>query len=368
MLIPLILVRRFWMNFDWFANYNFNSVTDIDKCVEGKDGFDKVSDMYSRTKLLSICLHKEDIKNYAKSGERINNPKGHKFIIHRNKYNKLIEREIERLKSTGLYLPSADISKLPLYSFFLQFTFTLATPYLSKDDEEFYICDNPVMKDKVFKIPMVSGSTWKGNLRWTTRQLMNLNPGDPDEPEIVRLFGNEKRQDEYFRRGRLNFYSTFFNQISLEVINPHDRKTKAGTQPIYIESVPEDAQGTFSLLYLPFDLMGRPSEQAKKEVSEDLDFVYKALKDMMLTYGFSAKKSCGFGIVKNEITDLIINDEKVKPEQKKQNKQKGKGVSLDEFKEIYKQQSLREPETHKITFDNLSALVNEIIRKILISN
>ena len=287
------------MNFDWFEKFDvIQRKTDIDKCVDGNDGFDKVSNIYSRTKLLATCLNKNDsIKNYAKSGDKISEPKGYKLLIHKKKYNKLIETEIERLKSTGLYLPSVDISKLPPFSFFLQFTFTLATPYLSKDDEEFYICDNPVRKDKVFKVPMVSGSTWKGNMRWTA----GLLGGTDYKEEIKNLFGNDRKEDKDFRRGRLNFYPTFFDQISLEVINPHDRKTKAGTLPIYIESVPEDAKGTFSLLYVPFDLMGRPEDVVRTEVAEDMTLVCNSLRKMMLTYGFSAKKSSEFGVVEKDI-------------------------------------------------------------------
>ena len=118
--------------------------------------------------------------------------------------------------------------------------------------------------------------------------------------EIRDLFGNEKDEGKDFRR-RLNFYPTFFDQISLEVINPHDRKTKAGTQPIYIESVPEGASGTFSLLYVPFDLMGKRQDEVKAEVKKDMEIVSDSLEKMMRTYGFSAKKGSGFGVVKEEI-------------------------------------------------------------------
>lgn len=223
-----------------------------------------------------------------------------------------------------------DINDFPPFSFFLQFTFELAKPYLSKDDEEFYICENPIRKDKVFKVPMVSGSSWKGNMRWTAGKLIELKVSDPEEKllrriQLSKLFGHENEAEKrYFdslmsddkrtafeaemkswstnglRSGRLNFYPTFFDQIGLEVINPHDRKTKAGTQPIYIESVPTGATGMFSLLYVPFDLMGKPQNQIRDEVITDLDMVCKALRAMMLTYGFSAKKGSGFGIVRED--------------------------------------------------------------------
>ncbi|OQY98069.1 MAG: hypothetical protein B6D35_13205, partial [Candidatus Brocadia sp. UTAMX2] len=245
------------MNFDWYAH---------PWPPEEKKGFD----CYAQIKLLEKDIDKENAKET------------HKQIVYGKRkvgknekpidpiYPKLIEEMLVLLGGLLLRKPTLDISDLPHFTFFLQFSFTLAEPYLSKDDEAFYICENPIRKDKVFKVPMVSGSTWKGNMRWTARQTENLNPDKPDNDVIKRLFGNEKDEEKNFHRGRLNFYPAFFDQISLEVINPHDRKTKAGTLPIYIESVPEGATGTFSLLYVPFDLMGKPLEQIKEQVSEDI--------------------------------------------------------------------------------------------------
>ncbi|RJO61285.1 hypothetical protein C4544_03275 [candidate division WS5 bacterium] len=219
----------------------------------------------------------------------------------------VIDKGISFLDNLSISKPTIDLTSLPPLSFFLKFTFKLAKPYLSKDDEQFYPCENPIRKDKVFKVPMVAASTWKGNMRWTARQKQGLNsnkPTVPDTPEIVRLFGNEKGEEDEktFRRGRLNFYPTFFDKISLEVINPHDRRTKAGTLPIYIESVPEGASGTFSLLYVPFDLMGRQGSVVKDQVEKDMIIVSDSLEKMMLTYGFSAKKGNGFGVVEKNIS------------------------------------------------------------------
>ena len=42
------------------------------------------------------------------------------------------------------------------------------------------------------------------------------------------------------RRGRLAFFATYFDRMGLEIINPHKRDTGVGTNPIYIESVPDD--------------------------------------------------------------------------------------------------------------------------------
>jgi len=82
------------------------------------------------------------------------------------------DRPLQQLKNWGLEAfyqakwehPTIDIFALPQFSWFLQFTFTLAKPYISKDDNPFYIIDNPIVRDKVFRLPMVRSTSWKGNL------------------------------------------------------------------------------------------------------------------------------------------------------------------------------------------------------------
>ncbi len=211
-------------------------------------------------------------------------------------------------KFASIIIPAIDpnyLSPLPKYSFAIQFKFTLAKSYISKDDKEFYILDNPVKKDWVFKVPMVSGSTWKGHLRWTMRKNEGRLDNDDNE-QIVRLFGHQREKEgveeqKKQRRGRLIFFPSFFDKIDVEVINPHNRETKAGTLPIHIEVVPEKAIATFTLLYVPFDLIGKPENKVRDEVAQDLDLIAKAIKEMMLTYGFSAKKTSGFGVVNDNI-------------------------------------------------------------------
>jgi len=193
--------------------------------------------------------------------------------------------------------PTVDLTILPPGSWFLQFTFTLAKPYISKDDNPFYIIDNPIVRDKAFHSPMVRPTSWKGNLYSALWQSGRYKASD--EP-MQRLFG-EIRSEESGQAGRLFFYPTFFTQTSLEIINPHDRARKVGKNPILFECVPAGATGTFSLLYVPFDLIGQPEAEIHKQSAEDLERVAEAVKEMMLTYGFSAKRTSGYGVAKDEI-------------------------------------------------------------------
>jgi CRISPR-associated protein Cmr2 len=105
--------------------------------------------------------------------------------------------------------------------------------------------------------------------------------------------------------GHLMFYPTFFDLIDVEVINPHSRKTRAGTHPIYLECVPDGANGAFSLLYVPLDLIGWDAGEIRRQAAEDLRRVAQAVSAMLLIYGFSAKRSSGYGTAENKITGLV---------------------------------------------------------------
>jgi len=249
--------------------------------------------------------------------------------------------------------PLPDLSSFTPGSWAVRVTFTLRKPYLSKDDTDFYILDNPVKKEWVFKVPYVAPSQWKGALRAAmVRQLVewwgSLNDGDRDPEEfarrrfrLFRLFGDEKGEEpgavkglaayldesggpeaaEHFRRmvrasfnipedkpipnfrGRLHFYPTFFDRIGLEVINPHPRDTGAGKQPIYFECVPAGTPGVFTLLYVPLD--AGPKDEAT--IKADLAAVARGIRAMLTEYGFGAKTSSGYGVADVNEKTITIN-------------------------------------------------------------
>ncbi len=302
-----------------------------------------------------------DEKAFATAGREKSNNFGllkfvHQFNNDEPEYWQFIKNQFdEYVIPFNLLKPDFDISNLLPSSFFIQFKFKLAKPFISRDDEPFYIIENPVKKDKVFKVPMMSPSGWKGNLRWTAgRNFIDTLTNIIDDIfaerlRLIRIFGHETEAVyEYFNecifqrlfnrkprtkkekkdfeneivkpwqqylekeippikdvaglQGRLHFYPTFFDKIDLEVINPHDRKTRAGKNPIYFEVVPDTATGNFSLLWFPFDLA--ENNTARKEaLKEDWNVLKEALKNMFFTYGFSAKKTSGFGVIENSIYD-----------------------------------------------------------------
>jgi len=199
----------------------------------------------------------------------------------------------------GLATPAltvADLANLPEYSFFLYLPFTLAAPYLSKDDEPFYIHENPVRKESVFHIPMVSATGWKGALRAALRYTLGVD--DADE-RLLRLCGNPKGEQSEFRRGRLTFFPTFFDQLSVDVINPHHRHTGSGSQPIALEQVPAKAKGTLALLYTPLpEAVLKKTERrysSHQLAYVDAALMLQAVYFMLRESGFGAKTTAGMG-------------------------------------------------------------------------
>ena len=229
--------------------------------------------------------------------------------------------------------PSELLRHLPFGSWLLRFTFQLKKPYISQDDAPFYIIDNPVRKDKVYKIPMVSSAQWKGTLQSVMARgiLSSKNQAEFMERRLmlIRLFGNDKdtvadffedqREDQrdvwekefrkqlnkfygvkkitdLHRRGRLRFFPSFFDDIGLEIINPHDREKKTGINPIYFECVPGGGVAQFKFLYAPLDIMAKPRTEIIKEVVADWKLLKEGIKDVFTLYGFGGKISSGFGV------------------------------------------------------------------------
>ncbi|PKP54670.1 MAG: hypothetical protein CVT90_00110 [Candidatus Altiarchaeales archaeon HGW-Altiarchaeales-3] len=280
------------MSYDFYADF-----WDDRRCGANFRGIDegyKSGKVYSKIKLAALHLNTLNNKNWAKKNK-------YTPYIKSDYISNVIVPENERMERLNIKEPNLSISALLQYSAFIKINFKLKKPYISRDDEEFYIIDNPVSKEKVFKVPYVRASSWKGNLRWVMGDVMKV-----DTDITKRICGNDRNEseDKELKRGRLQFYPTFFNKIGLDVINPHDRKTKTGKNPILYEVVPDGASGTFSLLYVPFDLIGNEKE-LKKQVHEDLEVISDAVEKLLTVYGFSAKKTSGYGIA--ELKDKFFD-------------------------------------------------------------
>lgn len=269
-----------------------------------------------------------------------------------NKYNHYLEGISPKLKDNRKSLKSLikdKEDKLVIISF------RLKKPLLTTGEENLYIHENPICKEKVFKIPMIRASSIKGKMRWVaskhflenTDKLSDLKDIFEERAKLVRLFGGEKdnmaqwlnkhisetdfveiedpneigdkfkkylEKNGYYRdnienrQGRLHFYPIFFDDIALEVITPIDRDTGTATQPIHIEKFPIGTRGEIRLLYYPFDILGN-EEKIEKQKEEDSEIISEALYDMLTNYGIGAKTSDGYGVAER---DSIPNKEEIK--------------------------------------------------------
>jgi CRISPR-associated protein Cmr2 len=323
----------------------------------------------------------------------------------------------------------------PQGSWVVSFKFKLRKPYISRDDSDFYIIDNPLRKEWVFKMPYIAASQWKGALRAAmVKQLVEKADSILDEEfakrrfRLALMFGNEKGEWEFdglsgyldnakllninwnellgndrgkfieflehyfcldwirsatfdrpddrrtikfsyekhslsltldidkskailtidnrntrefivkvekekigifipyaaslYRKkiraffdsenielpshaGWLCFYPTYFTRIGLDVINPHDRETGAGAQPIYFECVPSGAEGGFVLLYVPLYCTGEDRDTIKNAIL-DLQLVAYGISALMTQFGFGAKTSGGFGLAEDFVTGGFV--------------------------------------------------------------
>lgn len=329
---------------------------------------------------------------YCKYNNRLEKNKGLK-ILKKNKGLKILniiknnmpKIDISKIQEiSGIYSESQlnnlqdYVKKLPKYSFAIWFTFKLEAPYFSKDDDDFYIIQNPILKETNFKAPMVRGSGWKGALASAFRELFKEDFENNKEKieSFLRIFGagsesikaiesyvfdkskdlnkakekllnfilfdlglkvdrtlineikaknnkeglieilkdklsakiNDSKLPFEFQthKGRAIFYPTYFDKLSIEIINPHDRIKRAGTVPIHFEVAPKGTYGIFQLIYIPFDAILKEETELKEESEKDLDNLCKAI-EILSKQGIGAKTKYGWGRFTIENKKVCLN-------------------------------------------------------------
>ncbi len=192
-----------------------------------------------------------------------------------------------------LLLPSPEkLSGLPDGSLLLRVDVELLTPFFSKDDTAFYPTDNVLRRDKVFEIPFLSAAGVKGLLRWAHRM---ASDSITDDTAAEVLFGKARDGDnEASRQGLLYFWPLIWasGNIGLDVINPLNRDTGAGTIPIKYEVVLPKAKGSLYFLLMP----AREKDGIDNAALQDT--LLRDLGWLLENGGLSAKKTADWGRVK----------------------------------------------------------------------
>ncbi|HHW20514.1 MAG TPA: hypothetical protein GXX27_05205 [Thermodesulfovibrio thiophilus] len=225
-----------------------------------------------------------------------------------------VKKDADNQVINQFYPQKQDLESLPPNSTLIKISFTLKKPYTSKDEGEFNVIDNrifenPIVRDKFTGLPMVKPTTWKGHLRFAVERV-KWEKEEEKKTIIKRLFGSEPEEKDNLLKGRLYFFPTFFNEdAEKDVITPLKRDTRTpASGPIPYEVMKPGKKGDFHLLYFPYP---RGDEFKEEEIKKDLTFLAKALKLMFYTYGFSAKKTSGFGVIGESIVcKLYIKTDK----------------------------------------------------------
>lgn len=344
------------MRHDWYAAFVVATREDVDALVRAQGRYAEITDVGARAALLSTALGVEgkwadargrpvDPKAYAQVGER-GRAAGLRAIIHQGQApDGASGRSLQLLRDLGIQA-ELQISTLPAGTFQLRVPIALATPWLSRDDFGLYVIENPVRKDPVFGVPTISPAGWKGMLRWAATKVCLEPLADRasdfvrERVALTRLFGSEKgggeeevrgfakyldglcpaaaapyraalgsasaaggntEEEEALAslRGRLHFLPTFFDRLGMEVLNPHDRSRGVGTVPIYMECVPAGATGAFEVIYVPWPGGAGDVQGPIQEAISNMQRVVHALQALCLDFGISAKRSSGYGLVRD---------------------------------------------------------------------
>jgi len=190
----------------------------------------------------------------------------------------------------SLFTPNpSHMELLPQGSCLLAFDLVLDTPFYSRDDLAFYPIENPLKRDWVFQAPYLNASGVKGLLRWAFRMCWGDNAPDAE----TYLFGQrkEEKDDDNSRQGALFCYPLFWSgKVGFEVINPHDRNTGTGKDPVKYEVVMPGSQATLYCMLISRSANPRDTEKALTKLKPALEF-------LLTDSGISAKRSAGWGTV-----------------------------------------------------------------------
>ncbi len=207
----------------------------------------------------------------------------------------------------------------PRYSARLLLEFKLTSPLLTRDDEPFYLIDNPVRKDHIFGSPYLSAAGLKGLAADAYQRAFPMsydlaeneaNRTDhyrQQDASARRLFGLADDGAEYapgcqkHQAGRLHFSPAWFQKIQFLVINKRNPETGTGEKPIQMEAIAPDQSTILEVVY--FNPLGTV-ESSEAIVRQDLARWLAAVAHWWPALGLGAKRLAGYGQIQIEKVTL----------------------------------------------------------------
>lgn len=198
----------------------------------------------------------------------------------------------------------SDLCRLPDGSCLIKLEVTLQSPFFSRDDRPFYPTDNVLKRHHVFLTPYLAASGLKGLLRWA----WSMSGGSEEDAAL--LFGEAAdAPGEDSRQGLLRVWPVYWKgRVGLEVINPQDRVSGAGTKPVKYEVVQPGSSGSVCLLLV------NEGNAAPRLLRPLMDAIWHLVDHG----GLSAKNSAGWGQVKCNGGSLAIRGMKKRTGQETQ--------------------------------------------------
>lgn len=276
---------------DMAIGTNDNTIDDV---VHGRKNYAHLKNAPLKTKVQVLATGlgvNKDFEGLLKNGRP---PKKFNGITEIGGYPAVVRK----LSKCGLpaewesfFLPNSDdLNKLPLQSLLLKFDLRLQTPFYSKDDMAHYVIENPLRREWVFQAPYLSAAGVKGLFRWAWRMRWGDEKKNSEERD---LFGPRQgdMDDDNAMQGCLYTYPLFWKgDIGLEVINPHDRVTGTGKNPIKYEVVSIGGRASLFLMFV------NRTEELEK-LARYFDLLREPITILLEHSGLSAKRSAGWGDV-----------------------------------------------------------------------
>jgi CRISPR-associated protein Cmr2 len=206
------------MSLELYDSFHAESATQIDAVLgnEQIDAFTKIDLLAAALASnveVGIGSERVKLKDIARKRHR-------ELVLGRDKgespLNKAIGAAYADLHRLGLDPSPVDaLLHLPFGAVAVDVPFRLARPFMSRDDDAFHIIDNPVRKDKVFRVPFVAATSWKGSLRAAALYMLVgemqgkgqgvadldawlVETAWPARDRCVRLFGDETEGDAWY--------------------------------------------------------------------------------------------------------------------------------------------------------------------------
>ncbi len=255
-----------------------------------------------QSQLLATLMGYNNLENIAKNGRPESKKKNECKITG---YPGVVQGEISKDSDTWkeqIFTPKPeDLTYLPEGSCLIKVSLRLQSPFFSRDDRPFYPTENVLKRQWAFHVPYLAAAGIKGLLSWAYR--MNIQNAQLDSVG-QKLFGlANDTSDIPSHQGSVYTYPLFWQgKLGLEVINPQNPSTGAGTQPVKYEVVlPKSTGDLYLLLTVP------PSEkQGNSFIQKHLPPLLQALKFLLEHGGLSAKKTADWGNVSIEGVNIAV--------------------------------------------------------------